>query len=418
MDIAITPRPLTGTIRAISSKSDAHRCLIAAALCQAPTVVHIPDLSQDIRATIDCLRALGATVTIQAKGDILVQPGPAAPAPHLDCGESGSTLRFLLPVAAALAKAPTFSGRGRLPDRPVTELRQAMEAHGCRFSAPKLPFTLSGELSSGEYVLPGNVSSQYITGLLMALPLLEGSSYIRLTSPLESAGYVAMTRRTLERFSIETQAVSDGFFVPGGQAYRSPGRIAAEGDWSNAAFWLTAGAVGAPVTVTGLALDTVQGDAAVCRLLAAFGASVQPGAAGVSVVPAPLSPLEIDAGPIPDLVPILAVAAARASGDTRIYNAGRLRIKESDRLSAVTDLLTRLGGRVTEGPDSLIIQGSGSLSGGTVYSHNDHRIAMAAAIASTFCVHPVTITDAQAVDKSYPQFFNDFQTLGGNCRVL
>lgn len=421
MDIKIAPAPLRGTLRAIASKSDAHRCLICAALCDAPTEVVILDLNRDIEATMRCLSGLGAQFSRVDEGVWRVVP-ITEPPPQvlLDCGESGSTLRFLLPVAAALCRDIRVQGAGRLPQRPLSALREALEAHGCTFDAAQLPFTMRGGLTAGRFTLPGNISSQYVTGLLFALPLLTDDSEILLTTPLESAGYVAMTLRTLARFNIDITALPNGggYWIKGGQRYRSPGRITAEGDWSNAAFWLAAGAVSGPVTVTGLEPDTAQGDSAILPLLTRFGAQVAQHGDHAAVSPQPLKGVTIDAAEIPDLVPVLSVLACAAVGTTRIINASRLRIKESDRLQAVFQSLTALGGSVCELPDGLIIEGTGRLKGGEVDSFNDHRIAMAMSIAATLCTGDVLIRDAAAVEKSYPEFFEDYKRLGGKADVI
>ncbi len=421
MDIRITPSPLCGTLRAVASKSDAHRGLICAALCDSPTEVVIRALNRDIEATMNCLSALGAGFSQIEAGVWRVNPIVQRPAhAALDCCESGSTLRFLLPVAAALCQTTRVEGAGRLPQRPLSPLREELEAHGCTFDAAQLPFTMDGTLAAGQFTLPGNISSQYITGLLFALPLLAGDSDIILTTPLESAGYVSMTLRTLARFNIDITTPPDGggYHIKGGQRYRSPGRIAAEGDWSNAAFWLAAGAIHAPVTVTALNADTAQGDSEIVPLLRRFGARIETNGSRATVSPRVLSGFTIDAAEIPDLVPVLSVMACAAVGTTKIINAARLRIKESDRLQTIAQSLTALGGSVSELPDGLIIEGTGRLKGGVVNSFNDHRIAMAMSIAATICSGDVILRDAAAVEKSYPGFFEDFKQLGGKADVI
>ena len=267
MNVRVRPGLLHGAVAAIPSKSDAHRLLIAAALCDAPTHIELPSRSRDIDATAACLRALGADIQDEPGGMSVAPIKKRGESPQLDCGESGTTLRLLLPVAAALYKSAGVTGRGRLPERPLAELIRCLSAHGVQFSNDRLPLTLWGALCSGEYSIPGDVSSQYISGLLLALPLLAGDSSIRLTSPLESAGYVDMTLSALSRFGVRAQTKPDGFFVPGNQAYRSPGNVQAEGDWSNAAFFLAAGAIGKPVTCTGLTQNSAQPDRAILELL-------------------------------------------------------------------------------------------------------------------------------------------------------
>lgn len=418
MNVTVTPSPLAGTVRAISSKSDAHRILIAAALADAPTEVQCNVLSADIRATADCLCALGAHIEF-ADGKIWVSPiHSEKTAATLDCNESGSTLRFLLPLVSALGIQGVFTGRGRLPERPVTELRQALEAHGVVFSPNgAFPIHTSGQLTAGKYVLKGNVSSQYVTGLLFALPLLNGDSEIELLPPVESKAYIAMTLHTLRRFGIAVEQLENRFYIKGKQTYRSPKTVMVDGDWSNAAFFLTAGALRTPVTVTGLFPDSIQGDKAILEVLARMGATVTWQENTVTVSPAPLYGCMVDASDIPDLVPILSVAAAYADGVTDFINAGRLRIKECDRLSAIAELLGKLGIRTEETADTLRVYG-GTVQGGAVQGFNDHRMVMSAAIAASASQNAVTIYGAEAIRKSYPHFFEDFNHLGGKTDVL
>lgn len=407
MNRCVEPGAFGGRVGAPPSKSAAHRALICAALAgaQASPV----STSADMRATLGVLESFG--FPSERRGDaVCFQKGAPVRKFTCNCKESGSTLRFLLPVAAALGLEGTFLGEGRLPQRPLEPLLSLMKAHGVSFSADLLPFSISGKLTSGHFALAGDVSSQFVSGLLFALPLLFGESEIEMTSELQSAGYVEMTLRALRKAGIDVTYTSNRFRVPGGQSYH-PGIKAVEGDWSNAAFWLCAGALFGAVTVTGLDMDTAQGDAAVVEILREMGAQISCADGAVTVSPAPLRGIRIDAAPIPDLVPILAVTAAFAQGDTEIYNAARLRIKESDRLASVSNLLRALGGSVEEYPDRLCIHGGRPLTGGTVDGVNDHRIVMSAAIAALGCSGAVNITDAQAVEKSYPDFFECLEGL-------
>ena len=413
----LSPAPLTGKVAAIASKSDAHRLLILAALSEGETRLRMEQRSEDIDATMQCLRALGARIDLLPDG-VLVRGIEQVPAHSLlNCGESGSTFRFLLPVAAALGASAGFSGTGRLPQRPIGELLQAMRAHGVRFSAEQLPFTIEGKLMGGAFELPGNISSQYLTGLLLALPLLEQESRILLTTPLESAAYVELTLHALRRFGGTVSVRKGEYRIPGGQRYRSPGELRVDGDWSNASFFLAAGALGAPVTVSGLSLTSPQGDKAMLDALMAFGAGVEATESAVRVSPARLRSCTIDVGETPDLLPVLAVLGACASGETRLVNAARLRLKESDRLASVSTMLRALGATVEEQPDALVISG-GRLKGGEVDSCRDHRIAMAAATAAIRCEGDVRILGADAVNKSYPAFFSDYNRLGGKANVV
>ena len=419
MDLSLNGSRLRGTVAAIPSKSQAHRLLICAALAAGESRVHCPRLNADIEATVRCLRALGAEIGREGE-DFVVRPiprGETAPA-ELDCGESGSTLRFLLPVAAALGREARFTGSGRLPQRPLAELCAALRSGGAAVSADALPITVSGRLRAGTYRLPAKVSSQYISGLLFTLPLLDGASRVELDGEPESAPYINMTCAALARFGVSTEREGNAWRVPAGQTYRSPGRVVVEGDWSNAAFWLCAGAIGnEPVTVTGLDPASPQGDRAVLDLLGRFGAAVTVGEDGITVSPAPLHGTELDARDVPDLIPVLSVVAACAAGETRVVNAGRLRLKESDRLSSTAALIRALGGAVTELPEGLTLHGGG-LRGGCVDSFNDHRLAMAAATASAACREDVTVYGAEAVNKSYPSFFEDYRALGGRVKEV
>lgn len=388
----IHPGVLSGTVAAIGSKSMAHRLMICAALAGGETEVLCPGTSKDIEATRACLTAM-------KQGGVL------------PCGESGSTLRFLLPVVAALGLEAEFHMEGRLPQRPLAPLDEQLEAHGAALCRPR-PNILQccGKLTPGSYILPGNVSSQYISGLLFALPLLDGPSTLTVTGTLESAPYVQMTLAALKQFGVAITQNGPVFEIPA-CTYHGPAQATVEGDWSNASFWLCAGAIGQPVTVTGLEPDSLQGDRAIAALLQRFGAEVSTHGSTVTVRPGQLRGIEIDATAIPDLVPVLAVVAAAASGTTRIYNAGRLRLKESDRLVSVRQMLETLGADVQELADSLVISGGTPLTGGTVDSCNDHRIAMAAAIAAILCRGPVTVLGAEAVEKSYPTFWKDYEKL-------
>ena len=399
MNVTITPRPLLGTIAAIPSKSQAHRLLICAALAEEPTDLRCAALSRDILATADCLRALGARVDRTPEGFSVV-PGPRPERAEADCGESGSTLRFLLPVAGALGVDTTFFLHGRLPQRPLSPLWEEMERMGARLSRPTGDTVrCQGALQPGAYTLAGDVSSQFISGLLFALPGLPGDSEIRLTGSIQSKPYLDMTVAALRTFGIEISEGGRGYQIPGNQHFRSPGTLTVEGDWSNGAFWLTAKALGSELRVTGLDSNSPQGDRAAEALLLQI---LTRGG-------------DIDVSQIPDLVPTLAVAAALGGGVTRFVGAGRLRIKESDRIASVSAMVRSLGGRTEEGPDSLTVYPTG-LRGGTVSAENDHRIAMAAAVASTVCREPVTILGAEAVEKSYPAFWQDFRSLGGKVR--
>ena len=439
----VDSQPLGGSIPAISSKSAAHRMLICAALADGPCDITCTTTSKDIEATVSCLEALGARIT--RRGSIVhVEPidrAALAQGSHvLDCCESGSTLRFMLPLVCALGAPCTLDGSGRLPERPLSPLREELEAHGMSLT-PKgeWPLKTQGKLEGGVFTIAGNVSSQFVTGLLLSLPLLDEGGAVRLLGRVESRPYIDMTLRVLDQFGVRVQESHgqvevDGndepvteFVVEGGAAFHPSGELAVEGDWSNAAFWLCAGALGRDgVSVSGLDFASAQGDKAILDILERFGAQVERDAAGSTATVRPgehgLHAIELDAGDVPDLVPVVSVVASCAVGTTRIYNAARLRIKESDRLETTSEMLERLGVDLEELPDGLSIHGRGAhmgnvFRGARVRSHNDHRLAMSAAVASAQANGSVCIEDCQAVSKSYPAFFEDFARLGGRVNV-
>ena len=402
MELSVYPSALSGSLKAIPSKSAAHRLLICAALADAETEIYCPALSKDISATADCLRTMGAKIEYRDERFFVSPIREAAKNAKLDCGESGSTLRFLLPVVCALGAGAEIKMHGRLPQRPLSPLWEELEAHGAVLSRPQEDIIrVKGKLKAGAYSIRADISSQYISGLLFALPLLEGESGIELVGNIESTGYIEMTRQAQEIFSLSPAFDGRRFEIPAGARYVSPGEAQVEGDWSNAAFWLVADALSAgEISLSGLDGDSLQGDKAVVSAIE----QIKQGNATV------------DVKDIPDLVPILSVLAAVSPGKTEFINAGRLRIKESDRIKAVCDMLSALGGDCEETAEGLIIHGKAALSGGTVDSVNDHRIAMSAAVAAIVCENAVTILDAESVNKSYPAFFEDYKKLGGIVR--
>ena len=400
----ITPGPLRGSIAAIPSKSEAHRLLICAALADAPTRIPLSASSQDIDATIRCLNAMGADIAL-SDGELRVTPIDNPPARcEADCGESGSTLRFLLPVAGALGIETDFRMHGRLPERPIAPLDRELVRGGCTLTRPERDvLRISGKLQPGAYNLPGDVSSQYITGMLLALTLLESESTLAITGRLESASYIGITRRCMASFGANPVPTDGGYRIPGLGRYVSPGYMQIGGDWSNAAFWLCVSELpGCKVEVTGLDPDSAQGDRRIVSALAELRSSE-----GECV---------LDAGDIPDLVPTIAACACAAGKELRVTHAERLRIKESDRIATVRQALNALGGDVSETPDGLIVHRR-KPTGGEVDAAGDHRIAMMAAVASAGCTREVVIHGAEAVNKSYPGFWRDFASLGGRVEL-
>lgn len=412
------PSVISGTVAAPPSKSAGHRSLICAALSDAPVTVTGCGISDDITATERVLCALGAQIE---RSGTTVRITPISNIPDkavLDCGESGSTARFIIPIAAALgAKNVTVTGRGRLPSRPFEILCRLLRRRGVDCSTDTLPMSLGGQLPAGEYSLPGNVSSQYISGLLMALSVVPGSSRIVLTTPLESAAYVDMTVDELKRFGAFVTKTSDGYEIEGRKRLRASDRRV-EGDWSQAAFFLSAGAVcGGSVTVTGLDRSSLQGDKAIVDILKGFGADIEESDQRITVRRSKLKGTVVNASQIPDLVPIIAVTAAFAAGRTVINGAARLRLKESDRLHETVTRLVSFGIDAAETADGMIING-GKPVGAAITSANDHRIVMAFSVLACGSEHGSSISGAEAINKSYPEFISDLCGLGGKCDVI
>lgn len=415
MKRTIIPGARTGRVRIPASKSQAHRLLICAALGEEKTEVVCDGISADIAATAKCLSALGAKIEEMETG-FLVSPIKKVPEGRCDlyCGESGSTLRFLLPIVGALGVQAAFHREGRLPQRPLAPLDGVLTAHGMTLSEDGDLLLCSGQLQAGDYEIAGNVSSQYISGLLMALPRLAGESSLTVTGPLESAAYVAMTEDALRLSSVKFSKNGASYAIPGGQRFRLPTRTAVEGDWSNAAFFLCMGALAKEgIRVEGLNLKSSQGDRGVLDVLRAFGAAVSEEENAVTVRRGALHGVMIDAAPIPDLIPVLSVVASVAEGETRVENAYRLRLKESDRLKSTANLLRALGGQVEEKEDGLVITGVPALHGGAVETQNDHRLAMSAATAACAATGEITVDNDGCVAKSYPRFWEDFSSLKG-----
>ncbi len=409
----VQPGRRSGEVHIPASKSQAHRLLICAALSKEESVIRCDGLSQDILATVNCLCALGAEIGI-GEGELRVRPILEIPAGErlLPCGESGSTLRFLLPVVGALGAEAVFRREGRLGNRPLAPLDRELIAHGMLLREEGELLHVSGQLRSGAYALPGNVSSQYFSGLLLALPLLEGESRLQVEGSVESAAYIRMTEDALALSGLRAPREGAGWRIPGGQRPALSGAFTVEGDWSNAAFFLCAGALSkSGLLVKGLSLTSSQGDRTILDILRRFGAEVSENDEGILVRRRELRSQTIDAAPIPDLIPVLSVLAAGTEGETRIENAGRLRLKESDRLQSTAALLRALGGSAEELPEGLVIRGTGTLRGGTADSAGDHRIAMSAAVGSCLCREPVEIRGAESVAKSYPRFWEDWDSL-------
>ena len=420
-----------GKVHVPPSKSAAHRALLCAGLSEGRCMLSNIDLSEDISATMGALAVLGCVVQYDEKERSLMVDATGARRPaggEIACRESGGLLRFIIPIAAALGGCWRFTGEGRLPQRPLGVYADLLPAHGVAFRTQGgLPLEIEGQLSPGLFELPGDISSQFVTGLLFALPLLPGDSEIRLTSPLESVGYVDMTLSVLGDFGVKAQKTPNGWRVPGGQHYR-PRDYRVEGDWSQAAFFLNMAALsptGATVHIGGLDPASLQGDRACASLYEAFGLHLawQDGWLTVHNPRAaqPFGGLKgqvVDMAQINDLAPALAVCGALSQGETRLENAGRLRLKESDRLAAMEEAVNALGGHARVQGDALVIQGVECFTGGTAQGQNDHRVLMALAGAGLRSSAPVCVTDAWAIRKTYPSFYDDFRKLGGDAHVV
>lgn len=416
--VKINPSKLEGSIKIPASKSLCHRAIICASLSKEESIIENLIYSKDIDATLGCMKELGTNISyLDNKEKVIIKGSTAKESKekHLDCSESGSTLRFLIPVSLLYAGESVFSGKGKLPKRPLETYFNIFDEQGIEYSHPEgefLPLHIKGELKPGIFKLAGNISSQFISGLMFTLPLLKGDSKIEITTTLESIGYVDMTIDMLKKFGVDIENDSyKSFYIKGNQSYRGK-NYRVEGDFSQAAFWLVAGILNGNIVCEDLNPDSLQGDKVIIDIIKNMGGDINTDKFCTKT--SNTKGVVIDAAQCPDLVPILAVLAALSSGTTEIINAGRLRIKESDRLCAMSTELNKIGAEVIENKDGLIIHGKKSLKGGKVQSWNDHRIAMAMAIASLKCEDPLIIEGSECVEKSYPQFFSDFKKLGGD----
>ncbi len=419
MNIRITPRRLSGTIKAVSSKAHTHRLLIASALCENFPEIPCNNTSQDILTTRACLEALRESLSTSSDEAFF------------ECGESGATLRFLLPVVAALKDKAEFTYSESIQRRSLVPLMQAMQRHGCTFCEEQATgkLSLSGSLQPGIYTLSGGISSQSISGLLFALPLLSGDSEIHFTSPIRAASYVDMTMKVLRSFGIEIETPSDEFVpiykIPGNQKYNltcKPSKLKIEGDWLNGAVWLAAGAINGAVSVLGLDYHSYQAEKEITEIIKNFSGFANPSVKGVVTRTKDLFATEVDAADVPDLVPIISVLGCAAFGKTVIKNASgssaTLMARREKRLSLICENLAALGASIEKQPGCLIIHGRGRLKGGNVSGAGDHRVAMALVLAASICEEPVILKGAEAVQKSYPHFFEDFKSLGGEYKII
>lgn len=410
MNIKINPVTLSSKVEAPASKSVAHRMLICAALAKGKSIIRLNKTSDDIEATVGCLRALGVTIEKNGNEWTVCPPDVFPEKADLDCGESGSTLRFMLPVTSALGVDATFTAHGRLSSRPIAPLVEEMKRHGVKCN-DEFPLHISGRLIGGKFTIAGDISSQFITGLLLALPLCEEESEIEIIPPVESKPYIDITTSVLSGFGADIEENANTYKIKS-SSFKA-GNYTVEGDWSNAAFLLAMGA-----EVSGLEMNSTQGDRKILDVLRSFGGKFTEENGLVRVSLSDIHGTDVDASDIPDLVPVICAVAATAEGTTNIFNAGRLRLKESDRIKSTVEMITSLGGEAYETGDGITVNGKKTLTGGTVDSFNDHRIVMSAAVASQKCENCVIINGAQAVNKSYPEFFEDFNSLGGDANVM
>ena len=425
-NLKIYPNKLSGEVKIPPSKSMAHRAVICAALSDGVSKVTNIDYSDDIIATIEAMSSLGAKITQTT--DYLEVYGIKCPENikanelrnerTIDCNESGSTLRFLVPIAALFEGVNRFIGRGNLGKRPLDTFYNIFDEQGIKYSYNKegiLDLKTEGKLRHGEFKVKGNISSQFITGLLFTLPLLDGDSKIIITTEMESKGYIDLTLSAIKDFGVEIINNNyEEFIIKGNQNYKSRD-YRVEGDYSQAAFFFSADALSNDIILNDLKLDSLQGDKEVIDILTRMGLKIRSKNNGlIGNVSGELKATVIDGSQCPDIIPVVSLVAALSAGTTEIINAGRLRIKECDRLAAVTSELNKLGAKITEKEDGLIIEGVKELKGGIeVWSHKDHRIAMTIAIASTMCTEPIILKDYECVSKSYPQFWDDFKNVGG-----
>lgn len=417
--LQIIPSKLSGTIKVPSSKSIAHRAIICAYLSESVSEIKNICYSDDVTATINAVKIMGGQVT--HKKNSLIVSNLSIPCNNnimIDCNESGSTLRFLIPIVAAKKTTCCFKGRGNLFLRPLTPYLDCLAKAGvtCNLK-PDSTLEISGRLQPGSFYIPGNISSQFISGLLFALPILDGNSEIIITSEIESTSYIDMTINILNKFGIYVLKTKSGFKINGNQRYKSTD-LFIESDWSQASFFMVAGAIGSSVTLSNLNRSSLQGDSYILQILKEFGANISFLNDNVTVSAGPLHGINIDASQTPDLVPILSVIACLATGKTHIYGALRARFKESDRIKSMYTALKEIGGDITETHDGFIINGVSNFKGGITDPSNDHRIVMALSVASIRSKEPLYIKDFLSINKSYPAFFEDFKSIGGKLNVV
>ena len=409
---------ICGTVNAINSKSYLHRAIICSALCPENTrILNVHNICTDVKNTVDCVKSF-SDVDFDVENINIKSNFSKSCDKIFNCGESGSTLRFLLPVVSALGFNAHFDCEESLKKRPIKDFIETLELKGAVYSNNSLPFDASGKLSGGKYITSGSISSQFISGLMFALPLLKEDSEIILTDDLQSKSYVDLTISVLNEFGIEVAKRKNGYYIKGNQRYTSPGIINVECDWSNTAFFLALGALGGSITVNNISKDSFQGDKQILNILENFGADVSIVGNSVTVKKNKLKGISISIKNIPDLAPIIAVLGMFADGETVIYDTERLKYKESNRVEAICSNINRIGGCAESTDNKIIVRGSSDIIGGEINSYNDHRIVMAFSVASVLSQNPIIIDGAEAVNKSYPSFFEDLEAIGGKINII
>lgn len=417
--VKLYPSSLNGTINIISSKSMTHRVIIASSLANEPSVLKNIDLSNDILATIEAVKAYGTKVTIKNK-TVTINPNKKKNLKRklIDCNESGSTLRFFIPIMAMFSKKVTFTGAKSLLSRPMSIYQDVFEKSNSEFIHNSKIITVKGPIKAGEYTLDGSVSSQFFTGLMFVLPMLENDSVIKVKGNLESKSYIDLTLQVLNQFGVSIIENNNTYYIRGNQTYKGK-KMSVEGDYSQAAFMLVGGAINGHVKLNNLSNDSVQGDKVIIEHIERMKGKIIRLEDGISSLKSKTEGTVIDLADCPDLGPILALLGSLSTGSTKLINAERLKIKESDRIESTVTTLQKLGASISATDSEILIEGKKYLSGGvTLDSFNDHRIAMMVSIAALQCKNPVVLTNATAVNKSYPNFFEDYQQLGGIIEIM
>lgn len=417
MEATIFPSEISGAVTVPPSKSMAHRAMLCAALAQGVSRVTGLADSEDMRATRRVLTGLGARFEAIPGGYAITGAGRLTPPDGpLDCGESGSTLRFAIPLASLCGKPVTFTGRGRLLQRPQGVYQQLFEGQGLLWRQTADSLTVGGPLRPGEWAVDGGVSSQFISGLLLAMPLLGGPARLTVRPPFESASYVGLTVQAMAAFGVPVCQEENTFWIENNKKYNSA-NMAVEGDWSQAAFFAVLGAVRGGVTVRGLAPDSRQGDKCILDALARCGAAFRRDGAGYHFEKSALHGARLDLADCPDLGPILMVLGLFCAGETVLTGARRLRLKESDRIAVMEEEIRKLGGWITSDENTVTVRRS-ALRGARLEGHNDHRVVMAMAVAALGAGVEGSIAGAEAVAKSYPAFFEDLRRLGAEVKTV